>query len=162
MQNRRFVMYSNPKPIKALSDFPHKAIGNHFLCLAIAPYGFAVCERNADNSFHIKGKGAQQIFSCLPQCRRLNLRDNSSKFFVCYSLRNFPELCPVFFFSAAVSVLCVAPPGITAVSIFAICSVGTIIDYHFPSSPYPVAGGFGIGRCTDLNSTTTCPHRSSK
>ena len=31
-------MYSNLKPIKALSDFPHKAIGNHLLGLAIAPY----------------------------------------------------------------------------------------------------------------------------
>ena len=110
-------MYSNLKPIKTLSDFPHNAISNYLLCLAIAPYSFAICERNADNSFHIKGKGAQQIFSCLPQCRRLNLWDDSSKFFVCYSLRNFPELCPVFFGSAAVSVLCVA--GVIISPIFA-------------------------------------------
>lgn len=110
-------MYSNLKPIKALSDFPHKAIGNHLLRFAIAPYCFAICECDADNSFHIKGKGAQQIFSCLPQCRRLNLRDDSSKFFVCYSLRNFPELCPVFFGSTAVSVLCVA--GVIISPIFA-------------------------------------------
>ena len=101
-------MYSNLKPIKALSDFPHKAIGNYLLCLAIAPYCFAICECDADNSFHVKGNCAEQFFSCLPQCRRLNLRDDSSKFFVCYSLRNFPELCPVFFGSAAVSVLRVA------------------------------------------------------
>ena len=110
-------LYSDLKPIKALSDFPHNAISNNLLCLAIAPYCFAICECDADNSFHIKGKGAQQIFSCLPQCRRLNLRDDSSKFFVCYSLRNFPELCPVFFGSAAVSVLCVA--GVVESPIFA-------------------------------------------
>ena len=52
-------MYSNLKPIKTLSDFPHKAIGNHLLCLAIAPYGFAVGKRNADHSFHIKGNSAE-------------------------------------------------------------------------------------------------------
>ena len=110
-------LYSDLKPIKALSDFPHNAISNYLLCLAIAPYCFAICECDADNSFHIKGKGAQQIFSCLPQCRRLYLWDDSSKFFVCHSLRNFPELCPVFFGSAAVSVLCAA--GVIISPIFA-------------------------------------------
>ena len=110
-------MYSNLKSIKALSDFPHNAISNYLLCLAIAPYSFAICERNADNSFHIKGNGAQQIFSCLPQCRRLYLRDDSSKFFLCYLFRNFPELCAVFCCSAAVSVLCVV--GVIISPIFA-------------------------------------------
>lgn len=110
-------LYSNLKPIKTLSDFPHNAISNHLLRLAIAPYCFAVSKRNADHSFHIKGNGAQQIFSCLLQCRRLNLWDNGSKFFFCYPLRNFPELCPVFFGSAAVSVLCVA--GVVESPVFA-------------------------------------------
>ena len=110
-------IYSNLKPIKALSDFPHKAIGNHLLRFVIAPYCFAVGKRNANNSFHIKGNCAEQFFSCLPQCRRLYLWDDSSKFFVCHSLRNFPELCPVFFGSAAVSVLRVA--GVIISPIFA-------------------------------------------
>ena len=101
-------MYSNLKPIKALSDFPHKAIGNHLLRFAIAPYCFAVGKRNADNSFHIKGKGAQQIFSCLPQCRRLYLWDDGSKFFIRYLFRNGAKFCAVFFCSTAVSILCVA------------------------------------------------------
>ena len=109
-------LYSNLKPIKALSDFPHNAISNYLLCLAIAPYCFAICECDADNSFHIKGKGAQQIFSCLPQCRRLYLWDNGSKFFFCYLFRNGAEFCAVFFCSAAVSVLCVA--GVVESTIF--------------------------------------------
>ena len=99
-------MYSNLKPIKTLSDFPHNAISNHLLRFAIAPYSFAICERNADNSFHIKGNCAEQFFSCLPQCRRLNLRDDGSKFFIRYLFRNGAEFCAVFFCSAAVSVLC--------------------------------------------------------
>ena len=107
-------MYSNLKPIKALSDFPHNAISNYLLCLAIAPYCFAIGKRNANNSFHIKGNCAEQFFSCLPQCRRLNLWDNGSKFFFCYSLRDFPELCPVLFGSAAVSVLRSSAAKVTA------------------------------------------------
>ena len=59
-------MYSNLKPIKALSDFPHNAISNYLLCLAIAPYSFAIGKGDIDHSFHIKGNGAEQIFSCLP------------------------------------------------------------------------------------------------
>lgn len=110
-------MYSDLKPIKTLSDFPHNAIGNHPLRLAIAPYCFAISKGNIDHSFHIKGNRAEKLFSCLPQCLRLNLWDDSSKFFVCYSLRNFPELCPVFFGSAAVSVLCVA--GVVESAVFA-------------------------------------------
>ena len=110
-------LYSNLKPIKALSDFPHNAISNYLLCLAIAPYSFAICERNADNSFHIKGNSAEQIIPCLPQCRRLNLRDNGSKFFVGFPFRYLFHFCPVFFCSAAVSVLCVA--GVVESPIFA-------------------------------------------
>ena len=66
MLNRRFVIYSDLKPIKALSDFPHNAISNYLLCLAIAPYSFAIGKGDIDHSFHIKGNGAEQIFSCLP------------------------------------------------------------------------------------------------
>ena len=110
-------MYSNLKPIKALSDFPHNAISNYLLCLAIAPYSFAICERNADNSFHVKGKGAEQIFSCLSQCRRLYLWDDGSKFFIRYLFRNGAKFCAVFFCSTAVSILCVA--GVVISTIFA-------------------------------------------
>ena len=110
-------MYSNLKSIKTLSDFPHKAISNYLLCLAIAPYCFAICECDADNSFHIKGKGAQQIFSCLPQCHRLNLWNDGSKFFFCFPFRYLFHFCPVFFCSSAVSVLCVA--GVIISPIFA-------------------------------------------
>ena len=52
-------MHSDLKPIKALSDFPHNAISNHLLSLAIAPYCFAVGKRNTDHSFHIKGNSAE-------------------------------------------------------------------------------------------------------
>ena len=58
-------MYSNLKPIKALSDFPHNAISNYLLGLAIAPYCFAICKCDIDHGFHIKGNGTEQIFPCL-------------------------------------------------------------------------------------------------
>ena len=97
------------------------------------------------NCFHIKGNGAEQIVPCLLQSRRLNLWYDGSKFLFRNFFRYLSHFRSVFGCSAAVSVLCVAPPGITAVSIFAICSVRTVIDYHLLSSPCPVAGGFGIG-----------------
>ena len=162
MQNRHFVIYSDRKAVKSLSDFPHNVLCNCLLCPTVPPYLFAIMECDFHNCFHIKGNGAEQIVPCLLQSRRLNLRYDGSKFLLRDFFRYLPYFCPVFFGSTAVSVLCVAPPGITAVSIFAIRSVRTVIDYHLLSSPCPVAGGFGIGRCTDLNSTTTCPHRFTK
>ena len=156
MQNRRFVIYSNLKPIKALSDFPHNAIGNNLLCLAIAPYCFAICERNADNSFHIKGNGTEQIFSCLPQCRRLYLWDDSSKFFVCHSLRNFPELCPVFFGSAAVSVLRSPPAQISVIR----CLLSYITAWVLSHCISSYCGGWVLvlDRYANQNSPTARPH----
>ena len=136
-------MYSNLKPIKALSDFPHKAIGNYLLCLAIAPYGFAIGKRNANNSFHIKGNCAEQFFSCLPQCRRLNLRDNGSKFFLCYLFRNFPELCPVFFGSAAVSVLRSPSTQISVIRCLLSYITAWVLSHCISSYRWRV--GFGIG-----------------
>ena len=136
-------LYSDLKPIKALSDFPHNAISNYLLCLAIAPYCFAICECDADNSFHIKGKGAQQIFSCLPQCRRLYLRDDSSKFFLCYLFRNFPELCPVFFGFAAVSVLRSSPAQISVIRCLLSYITAWVLSHCISSYRWRV--GFGIG-----------------
>lgn len=143
MLNRRFVIHSDLKPIKTLSDFPHKAIGNHFLGLAIAPYCFAISKRNADHSFHIKGNGAKQFFSCLVQGRRLYLRDDGSKFFFGYSLRNFTELCPVFFGSAAVSVLR-SPSAQISVIQFLLSYITAWVLSHCISS-YLWRVGFGIG-----------------
>ena len=110
-------LYSNLKTNKALSDFPHDAIGNHLLRFTIPKNSFSILESYLYNCFHIKGKGAQQIFSCLPQCRRLYLWDDGSKFFIRYLFRNGAKFCAVFFCSAAVSVLCVA--GIVESAVFA-------------------------------------------
>ena len=99
-------MYSDLKPIKALSDFSHNAISNHLLRLTIAPYSFAICECYADHSFYIKRNGTQQIIPCLLQCRRLNLWHNCGNLLFCDSFRYLFHFCPVFCGSAAVSVLC--------------------------------------------------------
>ena len=136
-------LYSDLKPIKALSDFPHNAISNYLLCLAIAPYCFAIGKRNADNSFHIKGKGAQQIFSCLPQCRRLNLRDDSSKFFVCFPFRYLFHFCPVFFCSAAVSVLRSPSTQISVIRCLLSYITAWVLSHCISSYRWRV--GFGIG-----------------
>ena len=129
-----FLLYC--KAVKSLSDFPHNALCNCLLCSAIPPYLFAVMECDFDNCFHIKGNGTEQIIPCLLQCRRLNLWDKGSKFLFCDSFRYLFHFCPVFCAVPAVTVLCVAPPNITAVYIFAICSISTKISYHLLSSPY--------------------------
>ena len=149
-------MYSNLKPIKALSDFPHNAISNYLLCLAIAPYCFAICECDANNSFHIKGNCAEQFFSCLPQCRRLNLRDNGSKFFLCYLFRNFPELCPVFFGFAAVSVLRSSPAQISVIR----CLLSYITAWVLSHCISSYCGGWVLvlDRYANQNSPTARPH----
>ena len=160
MLNRRFVIYSDLKPIKTLSDFPHKAIGNHFLGLAIAPYCFAISKRNADHSFHIKGNGAKQFFSCLVQGRRLYLRDDGSKFFFGYSLRNFTELCPVFFGSAAVSVLRSPPAQISVIRCLLSYITGYILSHFYP--PVVAGRGFGSGKKTTFKTLHPRPHRFTK
>ena len=156
MQNRRFVIYSNLKSIKTLSDFPHKAISNHLLCLTIAPYCFAIRECDTDHSFHIKGNCAEQFFSCLPQCRRLYLRDDGSKFFFCYSLRNFPELCPVFFGSAAVSVLRSSPAQISVIR----CLLSYITAWVLSHCISSYCGGWVLvlDRYAGQNLPTARPH----
>ena len=52
-------LYSNLKPIKTLSDFPHNAVRYDLLCFAIPEYGFSVMECYLHHSFHIKGNGAE-------------------------------------------------------------------------------------------------------
>ena len=136
-------MYLDLKPIKVFSDFPHDAIGNHFLRFTIPKYGFPILECYMYNCFHIKGNRTQQIIPCLLQRRRLNLWDDSSKFFFCYSLRNFPELCPVFFFSAAVSVLRSPPAQISVIRCLLSYITAWVLSHCISSYRWRV--GFGIG-----------------
>ena len=144
------------KAIKQFSDFPHYAIGYHFLRFTIPKYGFPILECYMYNCFNIKGNGAQQIFSCLPQCRRLNLRDDSSKFFVCYLFRNFPELCPVFFGSAAVSVLRSSPAQISVIR----CLLSYITAWVLSHCISSYCGGWVLvlDRYANQNSPTARPH----
>ena len=69
----------------------------------------------------------------------LNFRNHLHDFLLRDTFRDFFHLGAVFCAVAAVSILCVAPPDITPVSIFAICSTSSIVDYHCLSS-LPVAG----------------------
>ena len=95
------------KAVKSLSDFPHNALCNDPLCFLIPEYGFSVVECHLHNSFHIKSNGTQQFIPCLLQCYRLYLRDDGGNLLVCNFRCNHPHFCPVFFGSAAVSVLCI-------------------------------------------------------
>ena len=108
--------YSDRKPGKPLSDFPHNAVRYDLLCFAIPEYGFSVMECYLHHSFHVKCDGSEQIIPCLLQCRRLNLWDDGSKFLVCDFLRYLFHFCPVGLGSAAVSILCVA--GVVESTIF--------------------------------------------
>ena len=141
-----FCMKLVRKPGKPLSDFPHNALCNCLLRPTVTPYLFTVMECDFHNCFHIKGNGTEQFIPCLLQCRCLNLRHNGGKFLFCYSFRYLLHFCPVFCAVSAVSILCVAPPNIPAVAIFAPRSFRTVVDNHLLSSPYPVAGGFGNGQ----------------
>ena len=155
--------YSDRKPGKPLSDFPHNAIRYDSLRFAIPKYGFSIMECYLHHGFHIKGDSTEQIIPCLLQCCRLNLWDDSGKFLFCDFLRYLLHFCPVLFGTSTVAVLCIAPPNITAVSIFAICSIRTIIDYHLLFSPYPGGGWVLVSLEMCISKTTTpWPHRSVK
>ena len=101
-------IYSNLKPIKALSDFPHKAIGNHLLRFLIFEYGFPVFKTNIDCACYIKGQCFQQVIVCLFCGGALNLRNYLRQSLLDNLLCNFCHLPAVFFRSATMSVLSAA------------------------------------------------------
>lgn len=136
--------YSDRKPRKPISDFPHNAIRNNSLCSLVPEHLFSVCKSHFHNCFNINSKGTHQIIPCLLQCCGLYLRNDSSKFLFCDFFRYLPHFCLVLFCSAAVAVLCAA--GVIESAIFAdgISSTGIVVDYHCLTSLCVAGWGFGI------------------